>query len=51
MHRMLAAMLAILIHFQPALEQFFIFAGKIIYLLAFGALKFDHVVLRHKNLH
>ena len=47
MHRVLAAVLAILFHFQAALEKFFIFAGKIIDLLAFGALEFDHVVLRH----
>jgi hypothetical protein len=51
MHRMLPAMLAIFIHFQSAFEKLFILTGKIIDLLAFGALKFNHVVLRHKNLH
>jgi hypothetical protein len=48
MHRVLAAVFAVFVHFQSALEKLLIFAGKIIYLLALGALKFDHVVLRHK---
>ena len=41
-------MFAIFAHFQSGLQNFLIFSGKIIDLLAFGAFKFDHVVLRHK---
>jgi len=44
---MLAAMRAVLFQFEPVLDIFFIFPGKIINSFAFGAFEFNHVVLRH----
>ena len=43
----LLAMLAVFFHFQASFQKLLILAGKIIDFFAFGALEFDHVVLRH----
>lgn len=49
MHRVLLAMLAMLVHFEPCLQGFLIFLGKIVHCLAFCAFQLDHVVLTHMS--
>jgi len=49
MESMLLAGIAILLHFQPFLQDFLILVGKIVDGFALSAFQLDHVVLGHKN--
>jgi len=48
MRSVFAAVLAEFFQFQPGFQSLLIFSGKIVDLLALGALQLDHVVLAHR---
>lgn len=51
MQGVLPAVPAIFFHFQPVFQDFFVLVGKIIDFFANRALKFNQVILRHKNIY